>query len=245
MPGGGRLTLRTANTELNHDHQLVHGGLPAGPYVQMTISDTGVGMDKEILHHIFEPFFTTKPHGSGTGLGLSTVYGIIKQSNGWISVYSEPGAGTTFRIYLPRVNETVSDRNDAPKSPPSAAVGETILVVEDQENVRHLAVTLIRGFGYHVLEAASGEEAIHVAQTHSGTIRLVLTDVVMPGMSGRVLAEKLKAEQPDIRILFMSGYTDDVVVQHGALGDNVAYLQKPFTLNELADKIRDLLAKPA
>jgi CheY-like chemotaxis protein len=207
----------------------------------LAVSDSGVGIPREIQAHIFEPFFTTKEQGKGTGLGLATVYGIVKQSGGYIEVDSEPGRGTTFRIYLPRVDTTVPVVDRATR--PAAAAGgtETILLVEDEEGVRELARDILRSSGYTVLEARSGSEALLICERHQGPLDLLLTDVVMPRMSGRELAERLAPLRPDLSVLYMSGYTDDAVIRHGVLGAGTAFLQKPFTPAALIQRVRETL----
>jgi CheY-like chemotaxis protein len=198
-------------------------------------------MDAETRRHLFEPFFTTKPAGQGTGLGLSSVYGIVQQSDGWITVYSEPGQGTQFHIYLPRL-EGDGEAAAAPVENPAAAFGtETILVTEDQDNVRRLVSRMLRGFGYHVLEAANGKEALAVAAGHTGPIDLLVTDLVMPEMSGRELGAELKRQRPEIRVLYMSGYTGNAIARRGLLEEGMAFIEKPFTAESLASKVRDSL----
>lgn len=241
MPRGGKLILETENVELDAMFVSQHPGARAGRYVMVAVSDSGVGMNAETQAHIFEPFFTTKPMGQGTGLGLATVYGIVKQSDGYISVYSEPGRGTSFKVYLPRVDEEA-----APVRPPvaveAAARGtETVLLVEDEEPVRNLTREFLSSKGYRVLEAAAGQDALRVAASHTGPIHLLLTDVVMPGMGGRELAEQLLQLRPQTRVIYMSGYTDDAIVQHGVLDPGMIFLAKPFTLETLARKLREVL----
>ncbi|HWP48778.1 MAG TPA: GAF domain-containing protein [Candidatus Limnocylindrales bacterium] len=241
MPQGGRLIIETANVELDETYAHGHMGVQAGPYVMLAVSDTGSGIDKETQSRLFEPFFTTKEQGKGTGLGLSTVYGIVKQSGGNIWVYSEPGQGTTFKVYLPRVEEVVKTlKPDVTPLEPSR-VFETILVVEDEKMVRDLICRILRRNGYTVLEAQHGSEALLVCEQRTGPIHLMMTDVVMPGMSGRELAERLTPSHPEMKILYMSGYTDNTVVYHGVLAAGTAFLQKPFTPDVLLNKVREVL----
>jgi len=207
----------------------------------LSVGDTGVGMAPEVRDRIFEPFFTTKEKGKGTGLGLSTVYGIVKQSGGNIWVYSEPGQGTTFKIYLPRVDEPL---NGLKKNEPSAEVpggNETVLIIEDEEAVRKVASRILKKRGYRVLEASRGDEAIRLYEESKEKIHLVLTDVVLPGMSGPQLIGKLRGIKDDFKVLYMSGYTDDMVVLNGALGKGANFIQKPFTFNLLSRKVREVL----
>jgi len=241
MPGGGCLTIETANVDIDAESAAAQVGSRAGRYVRLSVSDTGARMDVETRQHLFEPFFTTKPAGQGTGLGLSSVYGIVRQSDGWITVYSEPGQGTQFHVYLPRLEED-GEAAAAPVENPTPAFGtETILVTEDQDNVRRLVSRMLRGFGYHVLEAATGGEALAAAAAHAGPIHLLITDVVMPEMSGRELSAELKRRRPEIRMLYMSGYTGNVIARHGLLEEGVAFIEKPFTAESLASKVRDTL----
>ncbi len=244
MPQGGRLSIETSNVELDAAHVRQHAGAHPGPHVMLAVGDTGVGMPSEVQAHIFEPFFTTKEPGEGTGLGLATVYGIVKQSEGYIEVDTEPGRGTTFRIYLPRVDEA-----PAPARPTAALAQvphgtETILLVEDEEGVRTLARDVLRANGYTVLDTQHGGEALLACERHAGPIELLMTDVVMPQMSGRELAERLAPLRPEMKVLYMSGYTDDAVVRHGVLDLGTAFLQKPFTPDTLARKVRDVLDAP-
>ncbi|HKV24904.1 MAG TPA: PAS domain S-box protein [Candidatus Acidoferrum sp.] len=244
MPKGGRLTVETMNVDLDSTYARDHVTVKPGPYVMLAVSDTGMGMSPETVAHIFEPFFTTKESGKGTGLGLSTVYGIVKQSGGYIWVYSEPGKGTTFKVYLPRVTDAV-DGKPAVKEIPGAAKGsETVLLVEDEEAVRELAGRILTAKGYCVVTAKSALEAEQYAAKNGGEIHLLLTDMMMPGMSGRDLAAKITARNPRTRVLYMSGYTDNVLSQGGVLEDGVSFLQKPFTPAVLVQKVRDVLDKP-
>jgi PAS domain S-box-containing protein len=242
MPEGGRLILETANEELDEAYARTHPPTEPGSYVMLAISDTGCGMGPDTLARIFDPFFTTKEQGKGTGLGLSTVYGIIKQSDGYIWAYSEPGQGTTFKVYLPQVQGEVSVEAETVPAPVELPLGsETVLLVEDEDSVRNLVRTILRKNGYTVLEARHGAEALRVAIQHTGPIHLMLTDVVMPLMSGRQLAERLAPLRPDMKVMYMSGYTDQAIVHHGVLEPGTIFLQKPFTPNSLACKVREVL----
>lgn len=239
MPQGGRLTMETSNVHLDENYINGHIGVNPGNYIRLMVSDTGMGMTPEVKRRIFEPFFTTKEKGKGTGLGLSTVYGIVKQSGGYIYVYSEPGMGATFKIYLPRVDEALEEEQTTPKEMPRG--GETVLVVEDEPDVRTLIVQILRKQGYKVIEAASGSEAFEACAKYEGKINLLLTDVVMPGMSGRELAERLSLWQPDMKVLYMSGYTDDAMIRYGVLEAGVNFMQKPFSMEALSQKVRQVL----
>jgi signal transduction histidine kinase/ActR/RegA family two-component response regulator len=241
MPRGGRLTLTIALVTLDETFAQRHLEVKPGPYVLLQVSDTGCGMSEEVRRHIFEPFFTTKGLGLGTGLGLSTVYGIIKQNGGHVEVASEPDQGTMFRIYLPRSSELVGGAELEGLAAPVPGGRETVLVVEDEEVVRALVRTLLGQQGYTILEAANGEEALRVAGRHSGPIHLLLTDVIMPGMSGREAAQRLTARYPDLRVLYLSGYTDDALGEHGILEPDIDFLHKPFNQNSLIRKVRELL----
>jgi PAS domain S-box-containing protein len=244
MPTGGRLTIETGNVAIDDTLAAEHPGLRPGDYVRLAVTDTGTGMDEETRRRVFEPFFTTKEPGKGTGLGLCTAYGTITQSGGHITVRSEPGRGTTFDVYLPRVDAPVeSALPGEDRHVPGGA--ETILVVEDSDSLRQLACEILAENGYEVLEARSGAAALERAGRHPGRIDLVLTDVVMPGMSGRELAEKLAETRPAPRVIFMSGYTDEAVVRHGVLAEGTAFIQKPFQLVTLLSKVRDVLDRPA
>jgi PAS domain S-box-containing protein len=245
MPGGGQLTLETANVTLDEGYTSQRIGVEPGSYVFLAISDTGTGMDQEILSHIFEPFFTTKEQGKGTGLGLATVHGIIKQSGGHIGVYSEPGQGTTFKIYLPRLHEEPERVEIQPVQLALPHGEETILVVEDDVVVRDLASRVLQRSGYNVLEANNGGEALQIFEHNPNSIRLLLTDVVMPGMNGRTLVERLKILQPQLKIIYMSGYTDDAIIHHGVLEAGVNFIQKPFTAESLVRSVREALDNAA
>ena len=244
MPQGGRLTIETHNVELAEEYCGIHSEVPPGPYVLLTVSDTGCGMTAEVKARLFEPFFTTKEVGKGTGLGLAVIHGVVKQAGGHVEVYSEPGVGTTFKVYLPRVGQPARSGTSmsAAEVPPHGS--ETILMVEDDEGVRLLTRHLLKGFGYTVLEAASGADALRIAGKHAGPIHLLITDVVMPGISGRHVADEITTLHPEARVLFVSGYTDDAVVRHGILQDKVHFLPKPFSPVGLATKIREVLDTP-
>jgi len=244
MPMGGKLTIETANVDLDKNYLSEHGieGTP-GHYVMLAISDTGSGMDKETQEHIFEPFFTTKELGKGTGLGLSTVYGIAKQNKGFIWVYSEPGQGTTFKIYLPKVKEG-AEAEEKEQTPVLELGGsETVLIVEDDDGLRKIAETVLKQRGYKVLKAENGEDALRVSEAHDGSIDLLITDVVMPKMGGRETAERLQPLYTQIKVIYMSGYTDNAIVRHGVLEPGLNFLEKPFTPEGLAQKVREVLDK--
>jgi PAS domain S-box-containing protein len=242
MPDGGTLIVETANVALDQDYAREHVDVRAGPYVMLAISDTGSGMDAATHARIFEPFFTTKAQGKGTGLGLATVHGIVNQSGGHIWVYSEPGHGSTFKVYLPQAAETAEAARAAHASAVLPYGSATILLVEDEQAVRELASRILRRQGYRILEAADGQAALRIAGDHMGEIDLLLTDVVMPGgFSGRQLAEQLVSQRHDLKVLYMSGYTDDAITHYGVLDAGIAYLQKPFTPNALVHKVQEVL----
>jgi PAS domain S-box-containing protein len=241
MLDGGKLTIETVNVELDEEYVQGHLAGRPGPYIMLAISDNGIGMDAETKARLFEPFFTTKEKGKGTGLGLSTIYGIVKQSNGFIWVYSEPGKGTTFKIYFPRA-EGIIEPAPQEKTPETKNKGnETILVVEDDHAVRALTSRILCEHGYAVLEASNGMEAAEIAQRYSGEIHLVITDVVMPGISGRELEAQLKKSRLGIKTIFVSGYTDNAIVHNGILESNIDFLQKPFSVDSLLRKVRQVL----
>jgi PAS domain S-box-containing protein len=243
MAQGGKLTIETANVELDESYAQAHFEVKPGRYVMLAVSDTGCGMDEATKARIFEPFFTTKGPSKGTGLGLATVYGIVKQSGGSIGVYSEPGKGSAFKIYLPVVQERIPTGKSHHDLKVALRGSETVLLVEDEPAVRSLSRLALQMYGYRVLEASQGEEALRVGEQHAGPIHLLLTDVVMPGMSGRQVAEAFRQRQPAMKVLFVSGYTDDAVVRHGVLEADTPFLQKPFTPVALANKVREVLDK--
>jgi PAS domain S-box-containing protein len=241
MPGGGRLIVETANVDLDEAYARDHATVRPGRYVMLAVSDTGMGMSADTIAHIFEPFYTTKESGQGTGLGLSTVYGIVKQSGGYVWVYSEQGHGTTFKVYLPRVDEP-ADVLPATKGGARGRTGtETILLVEDEPQLRELTRSVLAARGYSVMEAAGPADAQSLAEEHGAKIHLLLTDVIMPGISGRELAKRLSARHPTMRVLYMSGYTYNVIAQGGTLERGVSFLQKPFTPSVLIEKVREVL----
>jgi hypothetical protein len=246
MPNGGRVVIETASVEVDEKYcasqQDIARGMTPGPYVLLSVTDTGVGMDESTQRRIFEPFFTTKAKGIGTGLGLSTVYGIVRQAGGSIRVNSEPGKGARFRIYLPRLPDDTQAEGPALAAPADLGGSETVLVVEDQEDVRHLAVTALTTYGYKVLEAKDGNDALHLVEHYPNAIHLMLTDIVMPGMTGRELAGRIRALRPDITVLCMSGYTEDAMTKWGVLESGVAFISKPFTPHMLAARLREILA---
>ena len=245
MPRGGKLTIATSNATLDEKYALAHTGVNPGEYVMLSVSDTGTGMTAEVKAHLFEALFTTKPKGEGTGLGLATCRTIVQQSGGHIGVYSEVGIGTTFKIYLPRVDQPLVAAAQAIQNEPVPRGTETLLVVEDDPTLRRLTRGILEAQGYEVLIASNGADALETARQHTGKpIRLVLTDVIMPVMGGNVMAEWLKAMNPDLKILFSSGYTDDAISHHGVLQPGIEFLPKPYTPSALARRVRALLDKP-
>jgi two-component system cell cycle sensor histidine kinase/response regulator CckA len=238
MPGGGTLTIETANVVLDEGYTALHRATHAGPHVMIAVTDTGSGMSEETKEHIFEPFFTTKENG--TGLGLSTAYGIIKQSGGNIWVYSEPGIGTSFKIYFPRVVET-GETTPAPEGQAISGGSETILLVEDEEAVREIVRETLAGQGYSIIEARHGPEALMLAEKYRKPIQLLVTDVVMPAMSGPELATSMTKSHPETKVLFMSGYTDNTIGRQGVMNESRNFLQKPFSQIDLASRVRALL----
>jgi CheY-like chemotaxis protein len=239
MPDGGKLRIETANVELDESWARQNVYTAAGSYVMLSVTDSGCGMDKETQLHIFEPFFTTKRPGKGTGLGLSTVYGIVKQNAGYVIVNSKLEKGTTFKIYLPRLSDTASlPLPQPPRMPERLSHGaQTVLLVEDEDPLRSLTRTCLESNGYSVIDASDAAMAIHLAKKHNGQIHLLLTDIVMPGMSGRELAKRLIGVHPETRVLYMSGYANAVVGQDSVLDDHTALLEKPFTLQTLLIKV--------
>jgi len=240
MPDGGRLTIETRNADLGPDYAARRPAVRAGPYVMLAVSDSGMGMDAETQSHLFEPFFTTKETGKGTGLGLSTVYGIVKQSEGYVWCYSEVGIGTTFKIYLPRLDEEVSP-DHKPVAPQMAKGAETVLLIEDDQSLRDLLCETLEGAGYTVLVADGGGKALQIGDEYPGAIQLIVTDVIMPGLTGRQAAEKIKSSRSEVEILFISGYTNEAIAKHGVLEAGAEYLSKPFAPDDLLRKVRDVL----
>jgi CheY-like chemotaxis protein len=242
MPDGGTLRIETANVEFDAGHPPHPQPMTAGRYVMLAVHDTGSGIPKGVLAKMFEPFFTTKEEGKGTGLGLAMVYGIVKQAGGYIWVDSEPGHGATFKIYLPRIDEPVD--HEVASAPAPARGWETILLVEDEGSLKAITRETLEAHGYRVLEASGGDEAIEVARRHPEPIHLLVTDVVMPGMNGRVLAESLAVTRPETRVLYMSGYTDDVIAHSGVLDARILLIEKPFTAANLVGRVADALRRP-
>jgi len=242
MPNGGKLTIATDNVRFDENHARTHTGVSPGDYVMLSVSDTGTGMTEEVKGHVFEAFFTTKPKGKGTGLGLATCQTIVQQSGGHIDIYSEVGKGTTFKVYLPRVDQPLDAETQFIKAGPLPRGTETLLLVEDEPAVRLLASGVLEARGYTVLRASDGQDGLRVAREHKGSpIRLVITDVIMPVMGGKVMAEWLKTTYPDLKILFTSGYTDDAITDHGVLETGVEFLPKPYTPAVLLRKVRAML----
>ncbi|MEA1900989.1 MAG: response regulator, partial [Thermodesulfobacteriota bacterium] len=243
MPCGGKLTIETANADLDENYSHEHGieEKKSGCYVMLAVSDTGIGMDKETHEHIFEPFFTTKKVGKGTGLGLATVYGIVKQNNGFIWVYSEPKQGATFKVYLPEVKKDADPEKKEKKPVVKLAGSETVLIVEDDGLLRNLAQNTLQRYGYKVLDAENGENAIRICKEYDGRIDLMITDVVMPKIGGREAAKRLLPLYPQMKVIYMSGYTDEAIVHHGVLEPGLNFLEKPFTLEGLTRKVREVL----
>jgi CheY-like chemotaxis protein len=243
MPRGGKLTIATTNTHFQADAVKDGFDAPPGPYVVLSVSDTGMGMDAATQARMFEPFFTTKPVGKGTGLGLSTVYGITKQSSGYIKVQSAPGKGTTFQIFFPAIDQAAAPHPVVQQSHQSNRGTETVLVVEDEPKIADVIATTLTRRGYEVLVANNGSDAEQFAAKHAGPIHIMLIDVVMPKPSGREIADRISALRPEICVLWMSGYTDDTIVRHGILEPGLNFLQKPFTPAVLAEKIREICDK--
>jgi two-component system, cell cycle sensor histidine kinase and response regulator CckA len=243
MPEGGQLTIETSNVDLDEEYAKSHQSVKPGRHVMLAISDSGQGMDQETREHIFEPFFSTKGE-QGTGLGLSTVYGIVKQHGGNIWVYSEPGKGTTFKIYLPVADPSKAEEKARPEAAQDLNGFETVLIVEDNDQVRRLAKSVLSRKGYRVLDAKDGGEALETLGGHDGPIHLLLSDVVLPGMNGKKLYEKALAMRPSLKVLYMSGYTGNVIAHRGVLDEGVQFIQKPFTVQGLALRIRELLDEP-
>jgi CheY-like chemotaxis protein len=246
MPQGGRLTIETANVALDADYCRSHAYVRPGPHVMLAVSDNGCGMDDAVKQRLFEPFFTTKPQGRGTGLGLAVIFAVVKQAGGSIEAYSEVGRGTTFKIYLPRFKERAESLPEPDLAVDLPGGSETVLLVEDEESVRGAAARMLERLGYEVLVASEGPEALALAASRTAPIGLLMTDVVMPGMDGRELAERLRERHPEARVLFTSGYTEDVIVRHGVLDDHLRFIGKPFMMQTLARKVREVLdSRPA
>jgi CheY-like chemotaxis protein len=241
IAGAGKITIETNNVVLDAEYCARHTGFLPGEYVLLAVSDNGCGMDEVTLSHIFEPFFTTKKMGKGTGLGLAMVYGAVKQNNGFINVYSEPSHGTTFKIYLPRHTATVASRHEPGQVPKPMTGSETILLVEDEPAVLMMTSQQLEKMGYAVIVAGNPGEAIRLAREHQGQIDLLITDVVMPEMNGRELAENLLSRDPNLKRLYISGYTANVIAHHGVLDQGVHFIQKPFSMKDLGEKLRRAL----
>jgi two-component system cell cycle sensor histidine kinase/response regulator CckA len=243
MPQGGRITIETRNVELDENYTSEHAPVVAGRYVMLSVADNGVGMNRDTKEHAFDPFFTTKEAGKGTGLGLATVYGIVKQSGGYVWIYSEPALGTTLKLYFPEVSASAAFSTSEPRAPSKDTKrgSETILLVEDEDAVRGITSRILEKQGYRVIAAQHGREAMEIASQESGIIDLVLTDVVMPGMNGRGLVERLTGIRPRIKSLYMSGYTDDDIIRRGFIEPSKSFLQKPFTSDNLLHTVRKVL----
>jgi two-component system cell cycle sensor histidine kinase/response regulator CckA len=246
MPDGGKLTIEVKSVQLDDEYCQEHLGVTIGRYVMLAVSDTGVGMTEDVRGKVFEPFFSTKDRTKGTGLGLSTVYGIVTEAGGCVNVYSEPGQGSTFKVYLPRLDVAAGEAEQEAAELPVPGGDETVLLVEDEERVRSMTRQLLDKWGYRVLEAGDPHQALDLARAHDGPIHLLLTDVILPQMNGRDLAARLASQQPQMRVLYMSGYTDDAIVRHGVLEAEVNFLAKPFSPESLARRVREVLdADPA
>jgi len=241
MSDGGKLEITTKNIEIDERAAAAHPDAVPGRYVLMTVTDTGIGMNEETMQRIFDPFFTTKRQDAGTGLGLAMVYGVVRQNGGWIEVSSQPGQGASFRIYLPRIDARPVRDSVGPPIPMALHGGETVVVVEDQEDVRRLIRTILESYGYHILEAKNGNEALHLAEEYSGEIHLLLTDVILPGVERQNALRAHAKSGNEVKVLFMSGYPEDVISRRGVLEQDVAYLPKPFSPESLAVKVREVL----
>jgi two-component system cell cycle sensor histidine kinase/response regulator CckA len=243
MPNGGSALVETTSVDLGEDYARIHFGVKPGPHVLLMVSDSGVGIDAETQKHIFEPFFTTKPQESGTGLGLATVYGIVKQNGGDIWVYSELGVGSTFKVYLPRIDGGGEMGRTQTAIAKESGGTETVLVVEDETGVRDVVCTVLRMAGYRVLEAPDPHKALEISRADTGVIHLLVTDVVMPHMGGQELANILHKERPSLKVLYLSGYTENSIVKHGVLEPTLNFLQKPFEFEKLLAKVREALQR--
>jgi two-component system, cell cycle sensor histidine kinase and response regulator CckA len=241
MTSGGRLRVETCNVELDESYTREHVDVRPGSYVQLSVTDSGSGMDRETVSRIFEPFFTTKEHGRGSGLGLATVYGIVRQSGGHVWVYSEPGLGTTFKIYFPRVIEASDSPPRRVLADAASSASETILLVEDSRLLAKVTRDFLVSDGYDVLMAANPREAFRISESHHAPIHLLLTDVVMPDMNGRELAEQLLAKRPEMKVLYMSGYTNGILLEHAFRAEDSAFIEKPFSHDALSRKVRHTL----
>ncbi len=244
MPGGGTLTLSTRDVILDAEYARIHPHVTPGPYVMVSVSDTGTGMDSDTVSQIFDPFFTTKEEGKGTGLGLSTVFGIVKQHQGHVSVDSEPGRGTTFHVYLPMCTDAPDEAANAAFAEPQRGGDETVMVVEDEEIVRNVACEVLEMLGYAVFSAAEPENALRISQQHRGPIHLLLADVVLPRMDGASLFSRLSSTRPETRVLYVSGYPERSFIRRGVLNPGTDFLQKPFTFESLGRKVREVLDRP-